>query len=186
MLKRYYIIIQKLKDYTYKKAVQVERLYYCSNCGYKGLLHIHSRYERNLVTKNETRKIEITRHKCPMCDKTYSVHPENVIPYRQLSFGFIMKILNLAFCSGYNNSSIERFFNGIVSRQLVYQLKKRFISQLSLLLMFFSSIYSPVHLCRETCANEPLCELVERINSSENFPYIFLMKTKSYFMFSKL
>lgn len=58
--------------------------------GYKGILHRHGYYSRNVSTKDSISKIDILRIKCPSCGNTRTILPSLLISYYQYSLEFTL------------------------------------------------------------------------------------------------
>ncbi len=162
-----------------------KRLYHCECCGYRGSLHRHGFYYRNIILFNFYSRIPILRYKCPNknCNKTYSLLPDFVIPYHQYSFGAILFCLYLSYVKKKSSSSIQKFLKDVVSRQLIHQYKIRFQSQLGKLRMFFSSLDGSSFNISENPNTEVLVSLIMHYTFyPKHFNSDFLDKIRIYFM----
>lgn len=69
----------------------------CPSCGVSGFCRCHDSYERNLIdfSKGKTRFEKITVHRvvCRKCRHTHAVLPDVMIPYRQYSLLFVLRVL---------------------------------------------------------------------------------------------
>lgn len=88
------------------KAFFYPAQYGCKHCGYRGRLHRHGYYSRNVITVFGTFRIQILRVKCPCCKKTHSLLPHFLIPYFQYSFYTIFLLLFQNYVLGFSYSRI--------------------------------------------------------------------------------
>lgn len=178
--------IHNSKEYSKQdKNNDFPRLYYCECCGYRGALHRHGFYKRNLITFFFFKKISIIRYKCPnkSCGKTYSVITDFIIPYHQYSFGAILFCLYLSYIKDKSTTSVEKFLKEKVSRQLVLQYKKRFQSQIGMLKMFFSSKgLATLNDSKIYEIKNILVALIHYLFSYNSFTVDFFKNTNRYFM----
>ena len=128
-------------------ANDIEKIYiprpnYCPSCGCDHKFHFHGTYERTVIYFNEEYRIKIYRFKYPNknCNKTTAALPSFLIPYRQYSYAVILFTIYQAFVKEKNTIAISKISKGKLSRQLIYQLKKRFLLLLSLVIAFFIPI----------------------------------------------
>ena len=133
-----------IKTYTNNiEKIYIPRPNYCPSCGCDHKFHFHGTYERTVIYFNEEYRIKIYRFKCPNnknCNKTTAALPSFLIPYRQYSYAVILFTIYQAFVKEKNNIAISKISEGKLSRQLIYQLKKRFLLLLSLVIAFFIPI----------------------------------------------
>ena len=118
-------------------------VYGCPECGFTGMLHRHGNYLRNLMEINENfnvciNSVGILRVFCPKCGTTHAVIPDFIIPYKQVSFNLIMKIIEMFFLESYSKLQIESSLV-TVSRQLVKNIIIAFLLTFNYLFMFFKS-----------------------------------------------
>ena len=146
---RFYLIMfifnfnHNIKTYTNNiEKIYINRPNYCPSCGCHHEFHLHGSYERIVIYFNKEYRIKIYRFKCPNknCNKTTSALPSFLIPYRQYSYAVILFTLYQAFVKEKNNIAISKISKGKLSRQLVCQLKKRFLLLLSSIIAFFTPI----------------------------------------------
>jgi hypothetical protein len=93
------------------KEIYALPIYGCNFCDYKGLMHRHGYYSRNVITKYTIERINILRVKCPSCGKTHAILPSFLIPYYQYSLDFIFECLYLSFALKNSYSKIASYFN---------------------------------------------------------------------------
>lgn len=110
----------------------------CPHCR-KRYLHRHGFYRRYLIAKGFEGDVLVRRYICPKCSKTVSLLPWFCHPKRTYSMGFIHHTL-LGFFSwkGTITSFIQSFSTsyGIpLSRQLLYQYRKRILKNCNRILM---------------------------------------------------
>lgn len=101
------------KYFDLGKNIYTIPIYGCKFCGYKGMLHRHGFYSRNVIAKYHIREINILRVKCPSCNKTHAVLPSFLIPYYQYSLLFIFECLYLSFIMKDSYSKIINLFNSL-------------------------------------------------------------------------
>ena len=69
----------------------------CPFCGVSGFCRCHDSYERNLIDfsngKTRSEKITVQRVICRKCRHTHAVLPDVMIPYRQYSLLFVLRVL---------------------------------------------------------------------------------------------
>ena len=119
-------------------------IYGCKNCHFEGRLHRHGFYERNAITPYEVLRIVILRVKCPSCNKTFSLIPSFLIPYRQYTFEHIFLCLSCYYTKGFSYLSILNVFKDLnpqtfFSASNITHFKRRMIGVTPLVNYFFAN-----------------------------------------------
>ncbi len=68
----------------------------CPQCGGCQKLHKHGHYRRYGSVEGE-REVVVVRYLCPRCGHTWSVIPENMMPYRSLDVGRFEQLADASF-----------------------------------------------------------------------------------------
>lgn len=172
----------------------IRHLYGCSNCGYKGMLHRHGHYNRNVITLTQHFMISIQRFKCPCCGKTYSLIPSFLIPYYIYTFDVVIFCLYCIFnlqkksnyvCSILHDCNTKCF----ISIQSISFFKARFLSKINLINSFFAAIDSfhydsNLSILSNDKAAAILLTKILNFNNSKCFNYEYFKRMPKYFLSS--
>lgn len=166
-------------------------MYGCPCCGYKGMLHHHGHYQRNVIATHQHFVINIQRFICPSCGKTYSLLPSFLIPYFIYSFDVILFCLYSIFVLNKKATDVCSILHGcnkqcFIKIQCICFFKKRFLSKLCILNSFFAAIDSfhydsDLSAFSEGRAASILIAKVLRFNSGKSFNYEFFKRMPEYF-----
>lgn len=169
-------------------------MYGCPSCGYRGMLHRHGFYERNIVTLQEHLVYRVQRFKCPSCNKTFSRLPSCLIPYFIYSFDVVIFCLYSVFNLSQKSKEICNFIRHCNSQcfmniQSITFFKKRFISKINLVNSFFAGIdkfhydsdLSSIELNKAAAV---VLEKILRFDSCSFFNLEFFNKMPEYFLSS--
>lgn len=95
----------------------------CPSCGALGCCRFHARYERSLVEIEDgsqvCHRIRIMRVRCKSCGHTHAILPDRIVPYRQYSLPFILRVLQLYFTHAMTVERIYEFFE--VTHTVLYR-----------------------------------------------------------------
>lgn len=158
----------------------------CRNCGYEGKLHRHGFYQRYVITQYEVYKVFILRVKCPSCNKTYSLIPSFLIPYRQYCFEHIFLCLYYSFVKGYSYLKILEVFKGLNPHTLfssanIYFFRKRMIDVTPHVNLFFANIddmYFDMAKPSVSCIVNKIWLFIEK---KQDFNLVYFTKMPAYF-----
>lgn len=169
-------------------------MYGCPACGYKGMLHRHGHYDRNVITFYQHFIISIQRFLCPSCKKTYSLLPSFLIPYFIYTFDVVIFCLYLVFELHEKSSHICQILNNFNSQcficiQSICFFKKRFLSKAELINSFFVAIDSfhydsDLTIFSKDAAASILIKKILRFDCSKSFNYEYFKKMPRYFLAS--
>lgn len=130
-------------------------------------LNSHGTYTRNVIYFENNKKYETTikikRLICDNCNKTHAIIPDFLVPYKQHTFKFIVKVLNERVNNKCTTSKIENSFE--IGRQLLLFWMKSFEK-------FKSKIYVLYNLF-------DICLIIKKILKEIQFiRYEFYIKNK--------
>ncbi|MFW6280988.1 MAG: DUF6431 domain-containing protein [Halanaerobium sp.] len=136
--------LKNIPEYVKLGKTNLYRPYQCKDCGYKGTLHYHGSYSRNVITLLGCHIIYVPRYICPndRCRKTYSFLPSFVIPYYQYSFSFIFFCLYSIYIFNFSYDKfvrVIRTFNpdSYFSKSNIYFYVRRFTTISPIVNSFF-------------------------------------------------
>jgi len=161
-------------------------IYGCKNCGYEGRLHHHGFYERNVITQYEVYRVFILRLKCPSCNKTYSLIPSFLIPYRQYCFEHIFLCLYYSFVKGYSYLAVLKVFktlnpHTLFSTSNIYFFRKRMTDVAPHVNLFFAGMddmYFDMENPSVSCIVDKIRLFCEK---SQDFNLTYFKKMPEYF-----
>ena len=79
----------------------------CPLCRQSHRIHRHGYYSR-YRSMNDTQRVKVPRFLCIGCGRTWSVLPDDMLPYRALSTGLVEKYFDARFSSGSDPPVTER------------------------------------------------------------------------------
>ncbi len=136
--------LQNINEYVELGKANLFPVKYGCQCGYLSKLHRHGFYTRNAITRFSTYRVVILRVKCPSCNKTYSLLPSFLIPYRQYTFDVVFLCLYQTYLGKSSYQRIVTYFReknpatGICAGN-IYSFKKRMREVAPLVNAFFAN-----------------------------------------------
>jgi len=168
------------------KAIIFPPQYGCKNCGYKGKLHRHGFYPRNVITCHCFYRIFILRLKCPSCDKTYSILPKFLIPYYQYSFDVIFLCLYYFYVKKYSYLKIIAIFKDLNPNTLFSAFNisfyRRRMEDVAPITNFFFTYFDDFYYDMDNPALSSIIKKIELfIEKKGHFNYTYFCKMPKYF-----